>query len=58
MEKIKVFLTAVAPDGHEEELVCEVTTAELINPEFRFAVPPGAFIGWHERFKGYPEITG
>ena len=63
MTNLKVELVVTAPDGSRVELeVADATTiAELLSNDFWLFLGDSAkneFIGWRERFKGYPEITG
>ena len=62
-QQLTVELVVTAPDGSRVELATpEVTTlSELLSPDFWLFLGESArneFIGWRERFKGYPEITG
>ena len=62
MEKLNVSLVITAPDGNaivlnysEGVTVQQLADADAIQlPEWL----PNELIGFRERFKGYPEITG
>ena len=62
MAGLTVELIVTAPDGSRVELETgETTLSELLSPDFWLFLNDSArneFIGWRERFKGHPEITG
>ena len=62
MAKLSIELIVTAPDGSQVELETAATTlSELLSPDFWLFLNDSAkneFIGWRERFKGHPEITG